>query len=213
MELRPAPGIIDLGSAYGAWRIPGGLVESSWICYCVGAGGDVSFDLELVRRYHARVRAFDAVGDFVDEALRQGAGEPGFSAHHAALALSDGPIRMQRSHDPASRSVSFAGLYESEEFIELPGRTLQSLMAELGDDHVDLLKLDVEGGEYALMPALDLRTLGVKVLAVQLHHTGSVADARALIAQLRGRGYEPVACRPPVKLAFARADLLALADG
>ena len=58
------------------------------------------------------------------------------------------------------------------------------------------------------MPALDLCALGVRVLAVQLHHTGSVGRARALIAQLRESGYEPVACRPPVKLAFARADLL-----
>ncbi len=153
------------------------------------------------------MRAFDAVGEFIGEALREGAGEPGFSAHQAALSTCDGPIRMQRSHDARSRSVSSAGPYDSAEFIELPGRTPQSLMDEPGDDHIDLLKLDVEGSEYELLPALDLRALGVKILPA-LHHTASVAHASALIAELRQSGYEPVACLAPVKLAFARRDLL-----
>jgi hypothetical protein len=50
--------------------------------------------------------------------------------------------------------------------------------------------------------------MGVKVFAIQLHHTGSVRKARRLIADLRRSGYEPVACRPSVKLTFVRADLL-----
>jgi hypothetical protein len=98
---------------------------------------------------------------------------------------------MQLTHDQGSRSVSSAGLYESEEFIELPGRTLSSLMAELGDDHIDLLKIDVEGSEYELLPTLDLPALGVAIFAVQLHHTGSVAQARRLVEGLRTDGYEP----------------------
>jgi hypothetical protein len=80
-------------------------------------------------------------------------------------------------------------------------------MAEFGDDRIDLLKLDVEGGEYELLPALDLPALGVRVLALQLHHNGGVGGARRVIARLRAQGYEPVACRAPVKVTFARADL------
>jgi FkbM family methyltransferase len=206
--LHEARGLIDLGSSYGAWRIPGGLIGRSWTCYCVGAGGDVSFDLELIHRYDATVRAIDAVAEYVESAIEQAEGEPRFSAHQAAIATSDGPIRMQITHDPQSRSVSSAGLYESQNFIELPGRTLPSLMAELGDERIDLLKLDIEGGEYELLPTLDLRALGVKIFAIQLHHVGSVGDARALIAQLRRDDYQPVACRSAVKMVFAQKHLL-----
>jgi FkbM family methyltransferase len=201
-------GVIELGSAYGGWMMPDGVIEPSWVCYSVGAGGDVSFDLELIERYGARVRAFDAVDSYVAYAAEQGRGSERFSAHHAAIATSDGPLRMQVTHDPQSRSVSAAGLYESAEYIELPGRTLQSLMAELGDERIDLLKLDIEGAEYELLPQLDLPALGVQVFATQLHHSGSVAAARGLIAHLRDQGYEPVACRPAVKLTFMRAALL-----
>jgi FkbM family methyltransferase len=200
--------LIDLGSDYGGWRMPGELIGQSWVCYCIGAGGDVSFDLELIRRYDAAVRSFDAVADYVESAMEQAGDEPRFSARQAAVATSDGPLRMQLTHHPGSRSVSPAGLYESASFVELPGRTLRSLMAEAGDESIDLLKLDIEGGEYELLPTLDLRALGVKIFATQLHHTGTVREARALIARLKQEGYEPVACRSAVKITFAHRDIL-----
>jgi FkbM family methyltransferase len=208
VELHQAPGLIDLGTSYGGWTIPGELIEPAWICYCVGAGGDISFDLELIRRYGVKVRAFEAVADYVQRAVQQAGDEPRFSVQQAAITTSDGPLRMQITHDPQSRSVSSAGLYESSESVELPGRTLPSLMSELGDQRIDLLKLDIEGGEYEVLPTIDLHALGVKVFATQLHHAGSVRDARRLITRLQQEGYEPVACRSAVKLTFAHRDLL-----
>jgi len=207
-RLRGAPGLLELGSTYGGWIVPGELIEPSWTCYCVGAGGDVSFDLELIRRYGVVVRSFDPVSEYVESAIAQAAGEQRFAAYRAAIAVSDGPLRMQVTHDPHSRSVSSAGLYESDRFVELPGRSLTSLMSKLGDERIDLLKLDIEGSEYELLPTLDLPALGVKVFSIQLHHTGTVRQARSLIAWLRAAGYEPVACRLSVKLTFARSDLL-----
>lgn len=209
-HLQPSamPGLIDMGSDYGGWTIPGGLIEPSWVCYCVGAGGDISFDMELIQHYGVTVRSFDAVDQYVTRAVEQSNGEPRFSAFQAAVATSNGPVRMQVTHDPDSQSVSPAGLYDSCDFIELPGRTLPSLLGEMGDEKIDLLKLDIEGGEYAVIPSLDLHELGVKVFATQLHHTGSVTEAHRLIAKLRDDGYEPVACRPAVKIAFARRDLV-----
>lgn len=207
--LRGGVPIVDLGSPYGSWAIPEGVVDRSWTCYCVGAGGDVTFDLELIRRYGARARAFDPVPGYIESALAEAAGEPRFSAHQAAIATADGPLRMQVTHHTGSRSVSSAaGLYDSQSFVELPGRTLPSLMRELGDEKVELLKLDVEGAEYELMPTLDLRALGVRIFAIQLHHTGTVAQARALIERLQQSGYVAVACVSAVKLTFAARELL-----
>jgi FkbM family methyltransferase len=200
--------MIDLGSSYGGWLVPGRLVEPDWVCYCVGAGGDISFDLELIHRYGATVRSFEPVGEYVARISEEAVGEPRFSVHEVAVAMNDGPLRMQVTHDLKSLSVSPAGLYESDRFVELQGRTLPSLMRELGDDRIDLLKVDIEGGEYELLPTIDLRALGVQVFSVQLHHTGSVRQARRLIKWLRESGYDPVGCRPAVKLTFVRRDVL-----
>jgi FkbM family methyltransferase len=208
LELRDLPGVVELGSVYGGWKVPGSMIEPSWVCYSVGAGGDISFDRALIERFGVSVRGFDAVQMFVDQANEETTEEPRFLARQAAIATHDGPIRMQVSHDPHSSSVSSAGLYTSHDFVELPGRTLESLMAELGDERIDLLKLDIEGAEYEVLPGVDLKRLGVKVFATQLHHTGSVGQAQALIAGLGAAGYEPVACRPAVKVTFVRADLI-----
>jgi FkbM family methyltransferase len=209
LKFHDAPGLVDLGTPYGGWTIPGELVEPSWICYSVGVGGDISFDLELIHRYQVKVRAFDPVADYVTGAVEQASDEPSFTVRRAAIAVSDGPVRMQLTHHPGGLSVSSARLYESRDFSEFPGRTIPSLMAELGDERIDLLKLDIEGSEYAVLPTIDLRALGVKIFSTQLHHTGSVGEARRLIGRLCEEGYEPVACRPAVKITFAHTDLLA----
>jgi FkbM family methyltransferase len=207
-ELRSLPGLVELGSSYGSWILPVGLIESSWTCYMVGAGGDVTVDLALAGGYGVTVRAFDPVAEYVEAARADGKGEPRFSVHQAAIAVRDGPIRMQVTHHPGSQSVSAAQLYDTHSFIELPGRTLPSLMAEFGDEQIDLLKIDVEGSEYELMPTLDLPGLGVKVFAIQLHHNRSVAEARGLIAKVRDDGYDAVACLSPAKFTFVRRDLI-----
>lgn len=208
--LRRVDGLVMLGNPVGGWIVPGDLIEPDWLCYSVGAGGETSFDMELIARYGTRVRSIDPVEKYVALASEHARGEPRLTAHRAAIAIADGPLRMQLTAHPGSASVSpaSAGLYESGSFLELPGRTLESLMAELGDTRIDLLKLDVEGGEYALLPTLDLPALGVKVFTIQLHYNGSVAEARSLVTMLGEQGYDPVACRPLVKLTFARRDLL-----
>ena len=79
-------------------------------------------------------------------------------------------------------------------------------MAELGDSRIDLLKLDVEGGEYTLVPALDLDALGVKVLAIQLHYNGTVPEARAWSRRFGEQGDEPVASARWSSSTFVRRD-------
>jgi FkbM family methyltransferase len=206
--LRETAGLLMLGNPdYGGWIVPGRLIDPGWICYSVGAGGDTNFDMDLIQRYDVKVRSIDPVPEYVELAIEHARGDRRLTAHRAAIATEDGPMRMQLTHDPGSQSVSPAGLYDTHSYIELPGRTLKSLMAELGDTRIDLLKLDIEGGEYAVIPTLDLNALGVKVFATQLHHTGTVRDARRLVAILADQGYDPVACHPAVKITFARRDL------
>ena len=196
---------VELGTAYGGWRIPEGAVGAGEICYCIGSGDDISFDLELIRRYHAVVRAVDPVAAYEPKALAAAEGVEGFTFRRAAVMTSDGPIRMQIHHEPGSQSLSAAGLYDSDNWVEVDGRTITTLMAEFGDERIDLLKIDVEGVEYELVPTLDLVALGVRTFSVQLHHTGSVRGALQLIEHVQRQGFRLAAQRPVVKLTFTRA--------
>jgi FkbM family methyltransferase len=204
VRIEPGPQIVELGSQYGGWKIPVGAVAEGDICYCIGSGGDVTFDLELIRRYGAVARAVDPVAAYGSAALEAAAGEPRFSFRQAAVTVRDGPIRMQTHHEADSKSLSAAALYDTDDWVEVDGRTIPSLMREFGDDHIDLLKVDVEGIEYELVPALDLTGLGVNVFAIQLHHTGTIRAALRLIESVQRQGFRLVAQRPKVKLTFAR---------
>lgn len=199
---------IELGSRYGGWIVPRALIAPDWVCYSVGAGPDVSFDLDLIAMFGVRVQSIDPVAEYVALAREAAAGQPRFAVHQAAIATADGPLRMQRTHHPGSHSLSSASLYDTREFMQVPGRALDSLARELGDERIDMLKIDIEGGEYEVLPSLDLHGLGVKVLATQVHHNRGVGDARALLAHLDRAGYELIAMRPALKLTFARRDLL-----
>lgn len=209
----PLDGIASLGTEYGSYVVPVEQIEDGWTCYCIGTGADISFELSLIRMWRVHVRSFEAVEKLAEYARVIGAGEPRLSVEHAALALEDGPLRVQVSDVPVSQSVSAAQLYNGANYAEVPGRTLPSLMAEHRDPVVDLLKMDVEGLEYSLLPALGLSSLGVKVLCAQFHHTATVRGAKRLIAELREQGYHLIACHPTVKLTFVHFGLLAATDG
>ncbi|MHB1469179.1 MAG: FkbM family methyltransferase [Solirubrobacteraceae bacterium] len=202
---------VSLGTPYGGWIVPASLIERGWMCYCVGAGADISFDMELIERFDVRVQSVEPDETYVAAALQTAGAEPRFAAFRAAIALEDGPLAMQRTHVPGSLSLSAARLYDTRSMVELPGRTLASLTRELGHPRIDLLKIDIEGAEYDVLPQIDLDALGVKVLATQLHHNRGVRAARELIAALEVRGFELIAKRPVIKLTFARRDLLGAA--
>ena len=204
LPLQPIGELEDVGSHYGGWIVPVDRITRDWTCYSIGAGADVTFDLELARRFGARVRSFEPVELYVQMAREAGAGVERFSAHHAAIALEDGAIEMQHSHEARSGSLSAAGLYESPDSTTVPGRTIPSLMQEFGDSSVELLKVDVEGLEYDLLPALDFEAMGVQVLTVQVHHNRRVADVRKLLAGLRDVGFVLVGNRPTIKLTLVR---------
>jgi hypothetical protein len=89
----------------------------------VGAGGDISLEFELEKRFNGRVRIVEAQRELAEQAEREIEGHPALACMHAALASADGVLRMQRSHDPQSRSLSAVSLYESDSFEEVPART------------------------------------------------------------------------------------------
>ena len=193
-----------LGSDYGYWVVPVDWIDSSWTCYCVGAGGDITFERELLARYSPTVRSFEPDEDYVGRIEISPEHAARFSAYQMAITPADGPIRMQRTHIPGSRSLSPVHLYDTEDYVEVPGRSLRSLMEEFGDDRVELLKVDVEGGEYDLVPTLDLAAMGVRVFCIQLHHTGTVRDARSLVEGIRDQGFRYVNYDEAVRLTFVR---------
>ena len=116
---------------------------------------NLAFALELIRRYGATVRCIDPLNALRREAKTDAAADPRLTVIEATVAPQDG------------RSEGGESTFDGRK----PPRTLPSLMEELGDQQLQLLKLNIGGDEYCLLETLELRSLGVRVLLVEFHAT------------------------------------------
>ena len=131
--------------------MPTRLIGSTWRCYCAGVGEDVTFDLGLIERFGCAVVAFDPTPRAVAHAEPIAAREPRFRFLPVGLWSEDTTLRFYRPADPSHVSHSAVNLQRTNEWFEAPVQRLDSLMAELGDSSIDLLKLDIEGAEFGVV--------------------------------------------------------------
>jgi FkbM family methyltransferase len=119
-----------------------------------------------------RLAAYNQVSSqvHVEIAVAGGAGTPGSARGDVA----DDHIWAITSHGGRERPAD---------------RSIPDLMAEHGIERVGLMKMDIEGGEFAVLAdAEDLTWLtGVDQLAVELH--GQHGDTAALIGRLYEQGF------------------------
>ena len=185
-----------LGSAYGGWSFcPDGLNAES-VVYSVGLGNDISFDRAIIQKYGVQVFGFDPTPTSLAYLATQQLPAQ-FCYFPYALAAEDGNLAF--FPPPEKGHVSFSllprtasHLAPTEKPVLVAARRLQSIMQELGHDHIDILKMDVEGAEYAILEEMLNSGIRPRQLLVEFHHrfqSIGFAKTRAVIAALHGIGY------------------------
>ena len=182
---------IPLGHDGARWCVcPDGLGPSS-IVYSIGVGEEISFDLEVIRRFGACVYAFDPTPRSINWLAKQSL-PANFSFHPYGIADFDGHARFLPPVDPAHVSHTLVARQSPWPAIEVPVRRLSSIMRDLGHDRIDLLKMDIEGAEYAVLKDLLASRIPVQQLLVEFHHRWpeiGVERTRQAIRDLNSAGY------------------------
>ena len=70
---------------------------------------------------------------------------------------------------------------------QFPCKGLPAIMGELGHQHVDILKMDVEGAEWEVISKTDWRALKIGQLLVEVHDFGGAYPLSALIRDYFGK--------------------------
>ena len=179
-----------IGTGYGGGFIPTGLLSDQSLCYGVGAGEDISFEVELINQYKCEVHCFDptpraqrhvdqlrrntingtstSINDAVDLYYKI---DPGCLArlHYHAIGLwsQDRTMRFYAPANPDHVSHSIVNLQHTTEYFEADCRTLSTVMQTLGHSDLSLLKLDVEGAEYEILGSLVDGNVRPAVLCVE----------------------------------------------
>lgn len=170
-------------------------IDWSQVAYVIDAGAHVgSFTLWATQRSPCRVAAIEPNPE-VYQLLQQNIARANLSDR---VTLSN--IALAGAHGTAELRVSLFSpdaniVLEQGEGRSFPVKTetLQRLIEQLGVGYVDLLKLDIEGGEYAVLQSLPERYLRrVGILLMECHPRPG-ADPFALCELLRRSGMEVAA--------------------
>jgi FkbM family methyltransferase len=202
-DLRPDSELLRLGTLYGGWIIPvdNGLTADS-LCYCAGAGEDISFECALVERYRCRVRIIDptprAIQHFKDleKSVHSGVRFPvnnsgvdyySITDMHLdrlkflplGLADKDTEMKFFLPQNPAHVSCSVVNLQKTDRYFTAPCLRLSSIMHQQGDGYIDMLKIDIEGAEYGVIEDMVASGLLPRVLLIEFDEAHTPLDGEA----------------------------------
>lgn len=203
-EWRLPRGYERLGTRYGGWWLDTRRVGPQPLLIDCGLGEDISFPAAFLRRFAgARVIGIDPNPrslaycwancppgmEILANAFWITAGE------RIVFHLPRGQDELPKGADGVSGSIDASHEYvEGGERIETESVDLDTLLARAGRTECDVLKLDVEGAEYALLDALVAsgRIRAAVQVLIEFHHgvtKHTAEDTRRVVDALAASGF------------------------
>lgn len=149
------------------------LTEESIVLDVGAYKGDFASD--IYARFRCTVHAFEPIREFAAQTTARFQHNPSVIVHTQALGVESGQSTISLLNDSSSRQTS-GGETES---IEVKG--VRDFFEESGLNHVDLIKINIEGDEYDLINALAENGLLERIehIQVQFH---PIPNCDALVA-------------------------------
>jgi hypothetical protein len=174
-----------------------GLNDDS-VIYCVGAGEDISHDICVAKKLGCHVYIFDPTPrsirhvDYVKDVMdgkKEAYNDPRFGGGDiyywdiikknrispdrviftsCGLYTEEGTFKFYEPQNKNYVSHSLVEGMTSEEYIDVKTKTLNQFMKENGHEHIDLLKIDIEGVECQIIFKMINDKIFPKYLSVDL---------------------------------------------
>lgn len=171
--------------SYGVqWTIcPDGLNKES-VVYSGGVGEDISFEHELVKRFGCKIVLLDPSPTGVKTMERKGNQIPQLQYLQMGVAGKCGVLKLA---PPPEGGISWFAGENRGNTIEVPATDVETLMKKNGHDHIDLLKLDIEGCEYEVIDHILERKLRIRQICADFDYgyVPGVRRSQAIRAMLK----------------------------
>lgn len=208
MGLMPLPArypVEFLGTEYGGHAVDPTIISEDSAVYTLGAGMDISFEEALIAKTGCRIHVYDPTprsvawlnSKFKSPENPHPLGDR-ISIHPLGVWSEDTTLRFYVPRNPENVSHSLTNLQGTDDYIEVDCVSLESAMHANGHDHIDLLKFNVEGAEYAIMNAVFDAGIKPKMLLAVFDEVHSEGDAdapqrlRQIATRITSLGYRVV---------------------
>ena len=168
------------------WPIPKGVVRSGDICYCGGVGEEIDLELWLANACNASVFAFDPTPRAIAFVERMKERPKNIVFKPYGLWSEDTSMRFYAPTDPTwvSHSVEKPGGNDSRACFDAPCLRLSTIMKELGHDRIDVLKMNIEGAESAVLDNMMQEGIRPRMLTLTFEGKNRVGKTARYVREL-----------------------------
>lgn len=207
-----------VGTSYGGWEIPKNFLRNDSKVYLFGIGEDISFDLSLCNEYGMEINSFDPTPKSLKWIKKQNIPN-NLKVHPIGLSDNDGEERFYLPKNKSFVSVSTIKNTHTQcekDFLPLKVKRLSTIMKELGDDSLDLLKMDIEGSEYKVIDNMIEENILPSIILVEFHHRFKnigIKSTKETVRKFRNVGYKLYSVsRSGEEFGFIHKDKLTLTE-
>jgi FkbM family methyltransferase len=183
----------QLGTVYGGWMIIPELLNASSVVCSFGVGNDISFDLAMIQQFGATVHGFDPSPDAIRFVASQIDLPSRYHFHPYGLGSIDGDAEFFRPAKGAMYSLKAAAEQSDASRVSLPVKRLATILDALDIGFIGVLKMDIEGAEYAQIDSIVENAGSIGQLLIEFHHRIGVAPLKETVNsvnRLRAAGFQ-----------------------
>lgn len=186
--------VVWLGNQGAGFFVCPNLIQPNAIVYSFGIGEDISFDKALIDLFQCKVYGFDPTPKSI-EFIKNNPIE-GFEFSPVGLSDHDGELTFYLPDNPQYVSCTTFNRWGYDESaikpIQVPVKQFTSITQELGHQHIDILKIDIEGSEYDVIDGILSSGVSIDQILVEFHHRFkeiSPKQTKNIIKKLNSFGY------------------------
>jgi FkbM family methyltransferase len=174
------------GNDYCGWSIPRDFLRADSVVVDVGLGEDVSFSRSLSDAFKCRVHGFDPTPRAM--AYVKSLGWDSLVMHEFGVSGASGQATFYLPNDESHVSGSLIPAeHVGRRSMEVQLLGMRDVLRTIGADHIDLLKVDIEGAEYDLLASAEFRESAPRIglLCIEFHHRWSNYGPEATLTAVR----------------------------
>jgi FkbM family methyltransferase len=183
-----------MGSGYGGFYVHLPALKEGSTVLSFGVGEDISFDLDLMAAKNVRIHSFDptrGVDQFIQPYIEK---YESLSFTPVGLSARDGEDLFFPPENINHVSCSVVPNRQTQDrAYKVQMKSLSSILQEKNISTIDLLKIDIEGAEYEVIPDILERNVDLKQLQMEIHpdlFPDGQKKTRELIKKLNQHGFK-----------------------